>query len=346
MPGQLPTDVLIKSFKAEIVATDDALGIVDAIVAVTGNVDDGTERIQAGAFKKTLTEFAGRVRVVDNHNHDSIFAVIGMPVEMKEIDRAELKTLAPDIAARFPGATGGLFTRTQYLLDTPEGKGAYVRLKSGAVAEYSIAFNAFDITMTKEEIDGQEAVIKNIGTIKLWEYGPVVWGMNPATTTVAVKQNGDEIDDELPPVEDEKQDDPEPITIGEFSADVVRNEIGWAVNWILFALERAEILTDENKEEIASTLAVATGDAADAFRAAMGELGDQPLIVEPEPEEFSKFMKERFDVTDDAEATGPEGDATPQPPIEDDETPSPEPTDAALTEARRQLALARHAAAM
>ena len=104
------------------------------VVAVCGNLDLGGDIIHPGAFAKTIAEQGTKVRCLDNHNTDSILRVLGKTLAMREIGREELP---PELLAKTPAATGGLWVRTKYLLDTPEGKGAFIRIKEGAIDEYS-----------------------------------------------------------------------------------------------------------------------------------------------------------------------------------------------------------------
>lgn len=170
-----------KSFPAVVTNVDEELGIVEAIVAVFGNLDDGEDMVVPGAFGKTLAERFNRVRVLDNHNADSIMRVIGKPVAAREVGREELPA---SVLARAPEATGGLWTKTQYLLDTPEGKGAFIRIKAEAVMEYSFAYDAIVSDYVKTA-DGR--TVRLLKELRLWEYSPVIWGMNPATATVSAK---------------------------------------------------------------------------------------------------------------------------------------------------------------
>ncbi len=162
-------------------------GIVDAIVSVFGVLDMGNDVIEVGSFVKTITERGRKVRVLDAHNSWSVLDVIGKPLEMKEVGRDEL----PDeVLERFPEATGGLATKTQFLIDTPEGFGVFARIKSDSVNEYSIGYEVIKAEYRKiKAADGKEVNARILKEIKLWEYSPVVWGMNPATATVGAKNH-------------------------------------------------------------------------------------------------------------------------------------------------------------
>lgn len=160
-------------------------GVVDAIVSVFGVLDYGNDMIVNGAFAKTITERGRKIRVLDAHNSWSVLDVIGKPLEMREIGRDELP---PQVLEKYPEATGGLFTKTQYLMDTPEGAGAFARIKADAVNEYSIGYEVMSAEYKKvKAADGTEVNARILKEIKWWEYSPVVWGMNPATATVGAK---------------------------------------------------------------------------------------------------------------------------------------------------------------
>jgi len=164
---------------------DNETGIVEHIIAVMGNVDMGGDVIHSGAFTKTISERGGKIRVLDNHNYDSVLRVVGKPVQMREISRGELPA---EILDKYPDADGALWAKTQFLLDTPEGLGAFKRIKAGAVDEWSIGYDALDFDYERSEEDGKTIQdIRHLRTLRLWEYGPVIWGMNPATMTLSAK---------------------------------------------------------------------------------------------------------------------------------------------------------------
>lgn len=174
-------------------------GIVEEVFSVFGNIDYGGDIIEPGAFTKTLNEarLAGlkRIKVLDSHNLDSISHVIGVPLEIVEIGRDGLPA---EVRSRFPDATGGVKATTQYLLDTPEGLGAFNRIKAGAVTERSFGFNIVQSKHEKVKAvkgddgyrldpDGEEITIRRLKEVRLMEYSVVIFGMNPATATVGVK---------------------------------------------------------------------------------------------------------------------------------------------------------------
>lgn len=161
-------------------------GIVSEIICVYGIVDEGNDRVNAGAFTKTIAENAGAFRVVDSHNHKTVQAVLGVNLAMDEISRDELPVVTQ---AQFPEATGGVRALTRYLLNTPEGLGAFIRRKEGALPSSSYGYNALDVSRTTEKAEGgrRRRVIRDIHTLRLREYGPCVLPLNPATSVLGVK---------------------------------------------------------------------------------------------------------------------------------------------------------------
>lgn len=198
------------------IKADESLGQVTAIVSVFGVIDDGRDRIYAGSFVKTISEFAGRVRVLDQHNTDSTGRVLGRPIAMEEVGADELP---PEVRAKFPSATGGLKTVTQYNMKTQAGAEAFYRIQAGDINEYSIGFNALDTDTELVLVDGKKITVRNIRTIKLWEFSPVIWGMNPATATVDAKAGDKPMpaanhkDYQMPETEMQESTEGEPVTL-------------------------------------------------------------------------------------------------------------------------------------
>jgi len=174
-----------KTFEAIITEADEEQGIVKAIFAVTGNIDQGNDRIKSGAFAKTITERGHKVRVLDNHNTNSVNDAIAKTIALREVGRVELpaKTLEA-----FPNATGGAEITAQFMLDDDRSAAAFKRIKGGLVTEWSFAYDAFDTSHVEETKDNQKIIVRNIGTIKLYEVSPVIFGMNEATSTTLVKE--------------------------------------------------------------------------------------------------------------------------------------------------------------
>lgn len=179
-----------KALPALLIKAEEDTGIVEAIVSVFGVLDSYDDIILPGAYTKTIVERGRKVRVLNAHNSWNVNDVIGIALEMREVAREELPQVVQDT---YPEASGGLWTRTQYLMDTPEGRGAFARIKAGAVDEYSIGYQCLQFEFKEIEMRGRKVVARLIKEIKLWEYSPVVWGANPATATVGVKSDADSL---------------------------------------------------------------------------------------------------------------------------------------------------------
>lgn len=176
------------SFKAE-----GDKGIVEHLVSVFGVLDLGQDVTDAGAFLRTIEERKGLVRVLDQHHKERIGDAIGVPLSIKEIGRDELPE---DVLEKYPQATGGLLAETQFLMDTPEGRGAFSRLKNKAVSEFSFAYNPVDVSFEKQD-DGTE--VRHLKEVDLFEYSPVLFAMNPAARTLGTKEVGGDEEVTVPP---------------------------------------------------------------------------------------------------------------------------------------------------
>ncbi len=173
-----------KSGPGVAVMVNEDQGIIEHIFAVMGNVDSGGDRICPGAFTKTLSECGLKVKVLDLHRRDSVLDVIGRPLEIRELGRNELP---PAMLRQCPEATGGVYAKTQFLLNTPEGLGAFQRVKEGAITDWSFGYDAVIAEPVRETIGGVQKTVRNLREVKLYEYSPVIWGMNEATTTISAK---------------------------------------------------------------------------------------------------------------------------------------------------------------
>jgi HK97 family phage prohead protease len=163
---------------------DEDMGIVTAVVAVMGNVDRQRDIIDTGAFKKTVAERGTEIKVLDNHNADSCLDVIANSLFYREIGADQLPS---EVREKYPDATGGLLASMQYLLETEKGREIFYRIKSGAIDQYSIGYDAIKAVPDTVEVDGEEINVRRLKEIRLWEVSPVVFAANPATTTVAAK---------------------------------------------------------------------------------------------------------------------------------------------------------------
>jgi len=163
---------------------------VAGFASVFGNIDLGADRIQKGAFKKTIKEGMNHIRHLWQHKFsDPPIAVIN---NLEEVSRAKL----PDIIKeKYPEATGGLLVEREYL-DTPRGEEVLQGILKGAIMEMSFGFDP--IKYDFEEVDkGKGQLVRNLRELRLWDTSDVNWGMNPATVASksAVQYKDTGIDD-------------------------------------------------------------------------------------------------------------------------------------------------------
>lgn len=140
----------------EVKEVDVEQGVFEGYAAVFGNIDDGGDVIEKGAFAKTLMERGQRVKICWQHDPRE---PIGKPLEMREDER-------------------GLYVKAKISL-TQRGRDALTLLRDGVVNELSIGYDA-----VKEAYEG---TVRRLREVKLWEISPVTWAMNPLATVTDVK---------------------------------------------------------------------------------------------------------------------------------------------------------------
>jgi len=153
--------------------------LVTGFAGIFGNIDAGNDRTWRGAFKKTITERASRVRHL--WQHDSNSPPTAVIRELMEVGRAEL----PDeLKKKFPEATGALLVKREYL-DTPRGSEVLSAIVAGAVSEMSFGYDPVKFDFEGDVKEG-EPLIRNLRECRLWDTSDVNWGMNEATVASKV----------------------------------------------------------------------------------------------------------------------------------------------------------------
>jgi HK97 family phage prohead protease len=156
--------VSLGEFKA--LGDSDEPGTFEALAAVFGNVDHGGDRIERGAFKRSLGEWAQKGRSIPVlWSHDAEQVPIGVIRDAKE---------TPE----------GLRVKAQLLVeDHPQARAVYAAMKAGALHEFSFGYGARDFHHVTE--NGQK--VRVLKDLHLAEISPVFRGMNPDTRLVGVK---------------------------------------------------------------------------------------------------------------------------------------------------------------
>lgn len=152
--------------------------VVTGFPSVFGNVDDGGDLIEPGAYVKTLGERGERLRWL--WQHDNSQPPTAKILAINEVGRGELPQA---VMERFPEASGGLRVMREYL-DTPRGNEVLAGLQAGAISEMSIGYDAIAAEYPKDKLQGGRPVRRVLKEIRLWEMSDVNWGMNAATANL------------------------------------------------------------------------------------------------------------------------------------------------------------------
>ena len=153
-------------------ATDEAEGIVDAIVNTTGLVDRQKDIVHPGAFRNALS---GRMPKVVNSHDGTKF--LGKVLSMRELMPGD-PTLPADLRAQ---GLGALAVRMQFNLETESGREMFSNIKGGYVDQWSFMFTIGDAQYDSKGI-------RHIKLIdEIFEVSPVLVGANQATMTLAAK---------------------------------------------------------------------------------------------------------------------------------------------------------------
>jgi HK97 family phage prohead protease len=151
----------VASFKAN----DAHKGEFEALVSVFGNVDYGGDRVVKGAFAKSLARWEEKgdpIPVIWNHMWENPEAHIGKVNPGDAVETAD-----------------GLLVKGYLDMDNPFAAQVYRLLSERRVKEFSFGYNLLD----SEKKSGA----LNLTEIDLFEVGPTLKGMNPATELLAVK---------------------------------------------------------------------------------------------------------------------------------------------------------------
>lgn len=161
----------------QIKAGDGAPGEFSALVAVFGNVDRGGDRIEPGAFKRTLKE-RGLPPIVWSHEWET--PPIGVCTSAQETPEGLV-------------LNGRLFVGDGE--DHEVARQVYTAMKAAdgngqsPLREFSFGYAARDYRYETQD-DGTE--IRILSDVELYEAGPTLVGMNPATRLIGIKADRSE----------------------------------------------------------------------------------------------------------------------------------------------------------
>ena len=121
----------------------------EGYASVFGNIDDGGDLMQGGAFTKTIAENMHRIKVLYMHQ---LYSVIGRPLRLEEDSR-------------------GLEFEAK-ISNTTLGRDVMTLIDDKVITEMSIGYQK--VKSDFDEVRG----IRILKEVKLWEISPVTWGMN------------------------------------------------------------------------------------------------------------------------------------------------------------------------
>jgi len=210
-----------KQFGAS-VTTEGETGIVEAIVSVFGNTDAGGDIVQPGAFKASLSKRTPKG--VWAHQWDM---PIAKTLEARETDK-------------------GLYVKGQFNLETQRGREAFSDIKFGIIDEFSIGYRVVEDSVNHD--DGTRSLV----TIDLYEWSPVLVGMNAETELLSIKSDV-------------------PATFAKQSENVLAYNLAWADRAKslvdLRVVKEGRVLSGSNRTRIS-----ACADSMESTAAALREL--------------------------------------------------------------------------
>jgi uncharacterized protein len=143
-------------------ASTDEAGRFTALVSVFGNVDLEGDMVMPGAFKRTLEE-RGLPPIF--YSHQWWDGPIGATEKAEETE-------------------GGLVIEGRLFLDLAEkARTVHASMAAGQLREFSFAYEV--VESKSETRDGQD--VRLLEELELYEVGPTLVGMNPATELIDVR---------------------------------------------------------------------------------------------------------------------------------------------------------------
>lgn len=166
----------------QLLALDDAEGIVTAIVSVTGTEDEVADIIVPGAYRDTLVKRRPKVCWAHSWEHP-----IGRVLYIEELLPGDerLPTKSRD-GSPWPKEAGALVASMQFNMRTTEGKDAFeaVRFYSeSGECEYSIGYQVAANGSTRDRKG-----VRHIKALELYELSVVLFGAHTMTGTLNIKQ--------------------------------------------------------------------------------------------------------------------------------------------------------------
>lgn len=137
-------------------------GTFSGYASIFGNIDDGGDVMERGAFKEFHKTRDGKVLILYQHSSRD-------PIGKADVRQDDK----------------GLYFDGQLVMEDAIARKAYVGMKAGTIDAMSFGFDVLPggATIT-------EAGIRKVTAVKLWEISPVTFGMNELARIEAVKAAG------------------------------------------------------------------------------------------------------------------------------------------------------------
>lgn len=159
-------------------STTEGPGVVEAIVSVTGLVDNVNDIIEPGAYGPSLKKI--KPKGVWSHDWNKPISKTLSAVELLPGDPG-LPTELPD-GSPWPAEAGAVKIKMQFNLNSTRGRDAYEDVKFfGTEQQWSIGYN---VPEGKSE---QKSGKRSIKELNFFEYSPVLHGAMPIARTTSVK---------------------------------------------------------------------------------------------------------------------------------------------------------------
>ncbi|MEU0857402.1 2'-5' RNA ligase family protein [Streptomyces griseofuscus] len=165
-------------------------GVVRAIYAVTGVVDEVNDLIVPGAFARTLA--VRRVKAAWHHDWKD---PVGSVLDVEEWKPGDPRFATIPGGAVWPAGAGALVATVQYNLRTSRGRDTYEQVRQwheNNEAQFSIGYKVVPGGASKRH-DG----VRVIHDLDLFEISPVLHGAHPMTRSLEVKAAGRPAGEEL-----------------------------------------------------------------------------------------------------------------------------------------------------
>ena len=163
-------DITRKNFSADIKASKEADGVLEAIVNAFGVVDRTDERTVPGIFAESLAKKLPRG--VWHHDWSQ---PIAKTLEAREVEPGD--PLLPESLKEL----GGLYVKAQFFKEIDDSWQAYLKLKNGLIDEFSIGYR-----MIETKFNSETEVLDLIKG-EWFEWSPVLVGANQATQILSLK---------------------------------------------------------------------------------------------------------------------------------------------------------------